>query len=153
MERRNRKQQEYTTLGEIYQNVKDPASQPHFMALYRRAAQQQLFVGIPLDETLKVGDQEVPDELIRSSAQLQKWIDDLAINIKLLRLEAGEDVGFTRDEAMKHYNEIARLKAQRGGARATPKKGSAPKPAPAAPKPAPSATVTPAPQGSGAAAE
>lgn len=123
MERR-RKQQEFKTLSEIHQTVKDASSHPHFLALYRRAAQERLFVGIPLDETLTVGDQKVPDELIRSSSQLQKWIDELPINIKLHRLEAGEDVGFTREEAMRHYNEIARLKAQRGAARAAPKKGS-----------------------------
>lgn len=123
---RRRKQHEFITLGEISQRVKDSASQPHFLALYRQAVQQNLFVGIPLEETLMVADQKVPDELIRSSAQLQKWMDELPINIKLHRLEAGEDVGFTREEAMRYYNEIARLKAQRGAARptATPKKGS-----------------------------
>ncbi|MFC5849445.1 hypothetical protein [Deinococcus petrolearius] len=121
---RRRKQHEFITLTEIFQTVKDSASQPHFLALYRRAAQENLFVGIPLEETFTVADQKVPDELIRSSAQLKKWMDELPINIKLHRLEAGEDVGFTREEAMRHYNEIARLKAQRGAARAAPKKGS-----------------------------
>lgn len=136
MERRNRKQHEFKTLSEIYQTIKDASSHPHFLALYRRAVQENLFVGIPLEETFTVADQKVPDELIRSSAQLKKWMDELPINIKLHRLEAGEDVGFTREEAMRHYNEIARLKAQRGGARAAPKKAgliktvSPPQPAP-----------------------
>lgn len=121
MEKRNRKP-EYITLSDIYKRVTDSASQPHFIALYQRAAQQHGFVGVPLDDKLTVANREVPDELIRSSSQLQRWIEDLPINLKLLRLEAGEDVTFSREEAMKHFNDIARLK-QRGAGRTTPKKG------------------------------